>query len=289
MSSATLSNRNRHRGGIYNLFFVTYSLHLIYEVEEVVDIYASRYFKVWRKTYKVWEKPFSYLSNTSYFLHIYFCPRFCISNINTNHPKLIRFQLLNIFPRTIYRILNPNKHKSVLHLFYQLRFYTPTPAFKVHLQLNNSHVLADAELKVISYKNEYCLKLSQVQIQNADSILEQYQHIPYYIKEVGYRLYDDIFKVPFTSQTKVSSILENYPYSRTILYNYFQRVIGSSPSTVLKNRRLLKFAYHLLQSEESVTDSYDRFGFYSTSHLHRNFRNTFGTSPIEFRKRYKRT
>ena len=190
------------------------------------------------------------------------------------------------FPKTLYRILNPDKHESLLYLFYQLKFKAPKASHKVYLQFNSSKIVAVGRIKVLNPRESYCLKLHLIHYHNKLPILDQYQNIPNHMRKVGYKLYDEIHKKPFMKPVKISSIFKEHPYSRTILYGYFQRVIGTPPSTVWRDRRLLNFAYHLLDTDDSITDSYAQFGFNSTSHLHKSFRERFHISPLDFRNKY---
>lgn len=241
----------------------------------------------WRNTlYGVWEKPLLYLRRP-YYLNIYFNTHFCITKIQTNQKHLNALYKKGAIPKTLYRIVNAAKHTSLLYLFYQLKFKAPKSSQKVYLQLNNSGIVTIGKIKVLSSRELYCLKLHLISFHNLDAILDQYQNIPSHIKEVGYKLYRDIHRESSVEPIQVAIILKQYPHSRALLYRYFQRVIGTTPSTVWRNRRLLSYAYYLLDSDETINTSYAQFGFSSASHLHRNFKKRFHISPLKFRNKYR--
>lgn len=191
------------------------------------------------------------------------------------------------FPKTLYRILNPDKHESLLYLFYQLKFKAPKASHKVYLQFNSSKIVAVGRIKVLNPRESYCLKLHLIHYHNKLPILDQYQKLPTHIKNVGYRLYEDIHKKPIIQPINVTAIFTEYPYSRAILYNYFEKTIGTPPSIIWRDRRLIKYIFHLLDTDDSITDSYALFGFNSTSHLHRRFKQIFHISPLDFRNKYR--
>lgn len=247
-----------------------------------------RLLMAWKSKFcTVWESPLLYHRNP-YYLNIYFNTCFYITDIHTNQKYLKHFYDSKKFPKTLYRIVNPEKQKSLLYLFYQLKYVAPRSYHKVYLQLNSSKIIANGRVKVLNSRKSYCLKLRLINYQDKLPILNQYQDIPTHIRDVGYKLYEDIHKEPLTQPIKVGSIFNKHPYSRTILYRSFYKVIGATPSKVWRNRRLLHYAYHLLDTNDSITDSYAQFGFNSTSHLHRNFKKKFHISPLEFRKKYRK-
>lgn len=248
----------------------------------------KQYFVSWgRKITKVFENPIKYLRKP-YYLNIKFHPDFYITEVSTNHPELQKFKMENIFPKTLYRIIDFNKHPSLLNLIYRLKLQAPKKPHNIHLQLNSSKILTRGKLKTLTLKNKYSLKLEVRTIDNTEHILDQYQNVPKHIKQIGYQLYDDIYAASFNKPLQISTILKEYPHSRSTLYRHFKNVIGVPPSMVLKNRKLLKYTQHLLNTDDSVTDSYSIFGFSSNNHLHRDFNRVFDTSPIIFRKNYRK-
>src|SRR5690625_65354 len=235
--------------------------------------------------YKGWRCPLLFLKKP-YYLNIYFNSQFYITEIHTKQKRLRKLYKQDKAPKSLYRIINPKQHKSLLYLFYQLNFKAPKSFHKIYLQLNNREIVAKGQLIILKSRQSYCLKLHILKQRKTHPILDTYQSIPTHIKKVGYKLYDDIHEAPFMQPINVATVFENYPYSRTVLYNYFQRVIGTTPSTVWRDRRLISYAYHLLDTDDSITDSYAQFGFTNTSHLHRNFKQRFHISPLDFRNKY---
>ena len=170
-----------------------------------------------RKIIKVFESPKQYLRKP-YYLNITFHPDFYITKTSTNHPELQRLIDNNVFPKTIYRILDFNKHPSLLSLLYQLKFQPQKAPPTIHLQLNSSNVLTQGKLKVLSHRKLYVLKLKVFSIDSTQYILDAYQYIPKHIKEVGYGLYDEINKISFMQPIEISEVLEKFDYSQASLY-----------------------------------------------------------------------
>lgn len=172
--------------------------------------------------------------------------------MDSNHPKIQDFIDRNIFPKTIYRIINSQKHNSLLQLLYFLKYKAPEQIHNIHLKLNSSELITSGKLKLYSEKPEYILKLKIRSIIKKDELLDQYHKVPQHIKEIGYNMYDDIFKVSFIEPIKLSSILKKYPYSKSNLYPIFQSVIGAYPSEVWRDRRLLDFLICLYWSKQVI-------------------------------------
>lgn len=244
--------------------------------------------KPWQSKFcAVWERSLLYHRNP-YYLNIYFNAHFCITKIQTNHKYLNALCKKGAIPKTLYRILDTATHTSLLVLFYQLKYVAPKNSHKIQLQFNSSYLQAHGRLKILSPGRKYCLKLEVRAIQNSRKILDQYQQVPIHIKEVAYQVYTDIHQISYHSPTKIASIFETYPYSQTVLYESFQKVIGVHPSIVWRDRRLISFTKHLLQTEDSITNFYAQFGFSNASHLYKYFRAHFNTTPISFRKKHKK-
>jgi len=240
----------------------------------------------WRNTlYGVWEKPLLYLRRP-YYLNIYFNTHFCITKIQTNQKHLNALYKKGAIPKTLYRILDSEIHTSLLILFYHLKYVYPEKLDFIHLHLNSSYLRAYGYLKVISSGKKYCFKLKIHSFYHSEGLLDLYQKVPLHKRKIAYRLYGKIHQIPFRNQVKIAGILKSYLYSKSVIYEVFQQVIGVPPSHVWLDRRLLSFLLHLLQTEESITSSYSQFGFSSTSHLHRYFRKVFAISPLTFREKY---
>ncbi|MCM2973234.1 GlxA family transcriptional regulator [Larsenimonas suaedae] len=75
--------------------------------------------------------------------------------------------------------------------------------------------------------------------------------------------------------------------SRRSLERRFRDQLGMSPQKFARDLRL-RYGYWLLSyTQASVTDIGDRCGFSDTAHFSRHFRDAFGVSPSELRKRSK--
>jgi|SRR5690625_2454395 len=260
----------------------------MYAVKKYAVKRIHRLLKPWKgRFYRVCEEPLLY-KRKPYYLNIYFNSYFCITEIRTNQNYLKYLYSKNKLPKTLYRIIDTSTHSSLLVLFYKLKYVAPKDSHKIHLQFNSSYLQAYGRLEVLSPDRKYCLKLEVCSIQNSRKILDQYQQVPIHIKNVAYQVYSDIHQISYHSPTKIANIFETYPYSQTVLYESFQQVIGVNPSIVWRDRRLIGFTKYLLQSEDSITNSYAQFGFSNASHLYKYFRTHFNTTPISFRKKYKK-
>ena len=237
--------------------------------------------------YKDWKRPLLYLKNP-YYINIYFNSHFYITKIQTNHRRLKVLYKQDRVPKTLYRILDANFHTSLLVLFHHLKYVAPNKSCRIQFQLNKSNISSYGRLKVLSAGSKYCLQLKLCTIRNANKLLDTYQHLPIYTKEIAYQLYADIHQISFQDPTKIATIFDTFPYSQTRLYDAFQKVIGTDPSTVWRDRRLISFTKHLLQTEDAITAIYGDFGFSNASHLYKYFRAHFNTTPISFRKKHKK-
>lgn len=237
--------------------------------------------------YKDWLCPLLFLKK-HYYLNIYFNSQFYITEIQTNHRRLKVLYKQDRVPKTLYRIVDANFHASLLVLFHHLKYVAPNKSFRIQFQLNKSNISSYGRLKVLVADSSYCLKLKICAIRNASKLLDTYQHLPIYTKEIAYRLYADIHQISFQDPTKIASLLQTYPHSQTSLYDAFQKVIGVNPSIVWRDRRLINFARYLLQTEDAITDIYADFGFSNPSHLYKYFKAHFNTTPIAFREKYKK-
>lgn len=272
---------------ICNLLNINYINILVYGKLNFSVQERKQYFVSWgRKIIKVFENPIQYLRKP-YYLKIKFRSDFYITEVTTNHPELQKFKIENIFPKTLYRVIDYNKHFSLLNLIYQLKFEAPERTHNIHLLLNSSKILTRGMLKIIIPEKKYSLKLKISSLDNSQVILDQYQHISTHNKEMGYQLYDDIQKINLQQVKEISELTMKYSFSQSSLSRIFNNVIGICPSTVLMERRLIAFKQHLLREQVYISEIYWQYGFKSLRSLNRNFKKFFGITPVEFRRKYK--
>lgn len=218
-----------------------------------------------------------------YYLKIYFGADFIITNISTNHPRLKNYKLAKMFPKTLYRIVCSIKHPNTLELLYQLYENCNNNA-KVSLQLNSSLISGNAHFEVVKSMTSYCLHLSNIKIDKPTKLLKEYHSIPRIRKETAYSMYKDIYNMSLMDPIRMNALFEEYPYSKTILYAYFAKVIGTTPHTVWTDRRLTSSIFYLVNTNDSVKDICSLCGFKSRTTYHKSFKRTFMISPIAFRK-----
>lgn len=244
----------------------------------------KQYFVSWgRKIRKVFENPIQYLRKP-YYLKIKFRSDFYITEVTTNHPELQKFKIENIFPKTLYRVIDYNKHFSLLNLIYQLKFEAPERTHNIHLQLNSSSIVGNAELKVIETKKKYCLSLSGIKIDNTHTLLDTYLSIPNYYKETTYQIYDVLHETPLENLKSIAAILKDNNISDSNFYKFFKKTIGSSPSKILTDRKLINFIFYLIETDKVIDEYFHQFGFKDKSTLYRNFNEVFGIPPKKFKQ-----
>lgn len=223
-----------------------------------------------------------------FYLKLYFTPNFYITKISTNHPKLLVFQAENKSPRTLYEVFNEDKYKSIMTLYYRLKFSEFPEDHNVSLQLNSSSILGRGNIEIIEKRKLYCLHIQLKKISKSKSTLDKYLNTRILSKTIAYELYSDIQVLPINKSIIISEFLDSYPYSKSIMYRSFKEVIGRSPSVVIRDRKLYWFLKHLAKTNISVSKSYLNFGYSNVTHLHRDFKKTFQTTPIKFRNKHSK-
>lgn len=245
--------------------------------------HRNRYLASGRANFwKINEIPF--LCSKSYHLKIYFTTDLIITKLSSNHPSLKYFISQNIFPRTLYRIINLNKHQRVLSLLFLLRYHNKRGNKKTFLQLNSSSIVGNAELKVIETKKKYCLSLSGIKIDNTHTLLDTYLSIPKYYKETTYQIYDVLHETPLENLKSIAAILKDNNISDSNFYKFFKKTIGSSPSKILTDRKLINFIFYLIETDKVIDEYFHQFGFKDKSTLYRNFNEVFGIPPKKFKQ-----
>ena len=172
-------------------------------------------------------------------------------------------------------------------LYYRLKFSEFSEDHIVFLQLNSSSILGKGSIEVIEKKKLYCLHIDIEQIKNFASFLDKYQKISLDVRQSIYKLYKDIHTLPIDNPIIIRDFIKSYHYSKSVIYRNFNDVIGRSPSVILRDRRQYQFIHHLLETDESITNSYTDFGYQSSNSLHKDFRRLFKTTPIKFRKKHR--
>jgi transcriptional regulator GlxA family with amidase domain len=85
----------------------------------------------------------------------------------------------------------------------------------------------------------------------------------------------------------VSKLARSARVSRTRLFDLFKTELGTSPGRYIKTRRL-EMARELLETGSlSVKEIAARVGIVDRSHFARDFRNKYGISPSEFRRKLR--
>jgi AraC-like DNA-binding protein len=82
----------------------------------------------------------------------------------------------------------------------------------------------------------------------------------------------------------LDAIGEKFGLSRSVVTREFRRHTGKSVIDYCNGRRIEKAATLLASGQESVTQAAFKSGFFNLSHFHRQFKSTYGLTPVAFRR-----
>lgn len=104
--------------------------------------------------------------------------------------------------------------------------------------------------------------------------------IPDWIRQIV-----DYAKSPYFYQSPISQLTENIPYSKQHICNMFKKHIGMSITEYFLQQRL-NYARHLiLSTSDSISNIAYVTGFNNESFFYRSFKEHFGITPLELRKK----
>jgi len=219
-----------------------------------------------------------------YFIHIYIKNNLYIVHIQTNYPPLKEAYKKGELPVVVYRFICSEKHPSLPRLSYLLQHeHQRVP---IYLNLGQELFYTMGNLK--KTQSHYLLKLNLLRIYKIRKKRIAFYEIPIYRRKIGHALYDYLLKDLHQEQHHITDLISNYPISRSGLFKVFKLVIGVSPNTVKRDRRLINFKNRLLQTDHSIYNLYLESGFKSQSHLQKLFHKTYEMPPQEFRNKYRR-
>ncbi|MBN2511280.1 MAG: helix-turn-helix transcriptional regulator [Spirochaetales bacterium] len=116
-----------------------------------------------------------------------------------------------------------------------------------------------------------------------DEVIEVSTH-PYDFKDVILYLYSH-----YREDLTLGGIAKEFGTNRTTLNEKFRRTVGCSAMAFVRNIRVTAAAKYLRTTDESVTRVCTDSGFKDVSYFCKLFRQTFGTSPKEYRSMYSQT
>lgn len=90
----------------------------------------------------------------------------------------------------------------------------------------------------------------------------------------------------YSRQITIDEIAEYCHYSRSYLMSVFKKYVGYSVITYINRYRLDKAASLLLSTNEPIIEIAMRCGFNNISFFGREFKKSFGFSPVKYRKHY---
>jgi signal transduction histidine kinase/DNA-binding response OmpR family regulator/ligand-binding sensor domain-containing protein len=87
------------------------------------------------------------------------------------------------------------------------------------------------------------------------------------------------------SEYSVDDLAEKLALSRRQLSRKFQSIIGLSPGDFIRSVRLKRAAQLLKNSQYNISEIADMVGFSTIKYFNMNFKNEFGVTPTQFRKK----
>jgi signal transduction histidine kinase/DNA-binding response OmpR family regulator len=134
------------------------------------------------------------------------------------------------------------------------------------------NLVAQRKLIVSKYRDKQDIELSEVKFQSRDQ-----EFIDNLVKHIE-RNYSD-------PQLTINSLAEFSCVSRTVFYNKVKSLTGISPVEFLRQIKL-KIAAKMLEQGYNVSEAALNIGFNDTRYFSRQFRELFGESPSQYRKRH---
>lgn len=90
----------------------------------------------------------------------------------------------------------------------------------------------------------------------------------------------------YAESISVDQLAELAHISRRACFRLFQENLHMTPVEYIRNYRLQKACYLLAESEDAITQIAYSCGLGSSSYFGKTFREKFGCSPLEYRKRW---
>lgn len=88
----------------------------------------------------------------------------------------------------------------------------------------------------------------------------------------------------YSSHLNVEQIAESASIGRSECFRIFKKIIGKTPVEYLTEYRLAQAAYHLSNTEKSISEICFSCGFNSTSYFGKIFKDNCGMSPSQYRR-----
>ncbi len=93
----------------------------------------------------------------------------------------------------------------------------------------------------------------------------------------------------YQNEISVEEIAANSGLTRSYFSKLFRKLVGSSPQQFLLNYRMTKAAELLQTSDWSINDIGNAVGYSNQLHFSRAFKSIYHVSPMQWRKRQKKT
>ena len=127
--------------------------------------------------------------------------------------------------------------------------------------------------------DKYKLESIAYSIIIGDDIVEDNENVPAQIFEFVEKNYND--------NCELLSLAENTGYSYSYLSRYFKNITGISFNTYKNRYRINKACYLMDNFNYSILHCALESGYKSIRSFNRNFKNTLGITPIEYRSKLK--
>lgn len=118
-----------------------------------------------------------------------------------------------------------------------------------------------------------------------------YEYLRSLVNEMTYgieRRISDYIESHLSGDLSVEKLERELHISRRMLYEVFRESYSTSVASFIKERRLQKSCELLKETDESISKISEKSGFSDYNYFSKQFKKTFGVSPLSYRKNAKR-
>src|SRR5690606_1027143 len=150
--------------------------------------------------------------------------------------------------------------------------YMQKPINMQELLLRLSNILKNKDTMRSYYSDFKGVNLEKEELNNADET---------FIKKITEYIHNNLEN----TELSVGQLAQEAHVSRTQLYLNIKRLTGDTPSTFILKIKMDKAKYMLLSTNLTSAEISHRLGYYNPNHFSRQFKEFYGSSPTEFKKK----